>query len=72
MEVQQNDSSTGISSTISDVCDIGMASREVKDDELSQGITSLTIAMDGIAVIVNQNNSLDNNTSDQVNIHLYR
>ena len=66
IEVQQNDSSTGISSTISDVCDIGMASRDVNDDELSQGITSLTIAMDGIAVIVNQNNSLDDITSDQV------
>lgn len=66
VEVQQNDSSTGITSTIDGMCDIGMASREVKDDELSQGITPQTIALDGIAVIVNKENALEDITSDQV------
>ena len=66
VEVQQNDSSTGISSTASGVCDIGMASRELKDEEASQGLTPLTIAMDGIAVIVNKGNPLEELTSDQV------
>ena len=66
IQVQQNDSSTGISSTASGMCDIGMASRELKDTEASQGLTSLTIAMDGIAVIVNNANPAEDLTSDQI------
>lgn len=53
------------------VCDIGMASRELKDSELSAGLTPTVIAIDGIAVVVNKNNDVDGLTSDQVK-HLHR
>ncbi len=66
VQVQQSDSSTGMTNAIEGVCDIGMASREVKDSELEQGLTSTTIAMDGIAVIVNNENPLTNITTEQV------
>lgn len=66
IEVQQNDSSTGIADTISGMCDIGMASRELKEEEASQGITPLVIAMDGIAVIVNKSNTAENLSSEQI------
>ena len=58
IEVQQSDSSTGVSSTVEGVCDIGMASRELKDEETTQGITAQAIALDGIAVIVNSSTAL--------------
>ena len=66
IEVQQNDSTTGMTSAIDGVVDIGMASRELKDSELEAGLTPTTIAIDGIAVIVNNENSLDELTSEQV------
>ncbi len=59
IEVQQSDSTTGMTSAIEGVCDIGMASRAVKDEELASGLTATTIAMDGIAVIVNTANPLE-------------
>ena len=66
IEIQQSDSSTGMSDAIDGTCDIGMASRELKDSEIESGLTSTVIAMDGIAVIVNNDNEIDNLTSDQV------
>ncbi len=66
IEVQQSDSTTGVTDAINGVSDIGMASREVTEDELSQGITAQAIARDGIAVIVNTNNAIDEITSDSV------
>ena len=66
IEVQQSDSTTGVTDAINGVSDIGMASREVTEDELSQGITAQAIALDGIAVIVNTNNATDEITSDSV------
>ena len=66
VEVQQSDSSTGVQSTIDGTCDLGMASRELKDSELSQGVKPVVIAMDGIAVIVNTGSSIDDLTTDQV------
>ena len=66
IEIQQSDSTTGVESAISGVCDIGMASRELKDSETSEGITGTQIALDGIAVIVNKENSITDITSDQV------
>lgn len=66
VEVQQNDSSTGISSAASGMCDVGMSSRELKEEEKSQGLTSLTIAMDGIAIIVNKANPAEDLTSEQI------
>ena len=66
VEIQQSDSSTGVTDAIDGTCDIGMASRDLKDSEIEKGVTSTTIAMDGIAVIVNNGNLIDNLTSEQV------
>lgn len=66
IELQQSDSSTGMQSTIDGICDIGMASRSLKDSETSAGLTPTTIAMDGIAVIVNNNNVIDGFSSEMV------
>ncbi len=66
IEVQQSDSTTGMQSAIDGICDIGMASRDLKDSENEAGLNGQTIAMDGIAVIVNQNNDLTTLTLAQV------
>ena len=66
IEIQQSDSTTGVTDAINGISDIGMASRELKDDETSQGITGTVIALDGIAVIVNSENPLDDITSDMI------
>ena len=66
IEVQQSDSSTGVSSAIEGTCDIGMASRELKDSETSEGVKATVIATDGIAVVVNKDSSIENLTKDQV------
>lgn len=66
IEIQQTDSSSGINSLKDGVCDIGMASRELKDSELEAGLTPTTIAMDGIAVIVSNDNDSTGLTSEQV------
>lgn len=66
IEVQTSDSTTGMNMAMEGTCDIGMASRELKDSELSAGITGTVIAQDGIAVIVNNNSSVDALTADQV------
>lgn len=66
IEVQQSDSTTGMQSAIDGLCDIGMASRELKDSELEAGLTSTVIAQDGIAIIVNNESGIDELTSGQV------
>lgn len=66
IEIQTSDSTTGMTSTIDGICDIGMASRELKDSETEAGLTSTVIALDGIAVIVNNENPIDELTSEQV------
>ena len=66
IEIQQSDSTTGMTSAIDGICDIGMASRELKDEELEAGLTSTTIANDGIAIIVNNDNPTDDLSVDQV------
>lgn len=66
IEIQQSDSSTGMADAIDGTCDIGMASRELKDSEAEKGLTSTVIAMDGIAVIVNNDNPVTGFTSEQV------
>lgn len=66
IEIQTSDSTTGMQNAIDGVCDIGMASRELKDSELDAGLTPTVIALDGIAVIVNNSNPTDEMTSDQV------
>lgn len=66
IDVQQNDSSSGMKGAIDGIYDIGMASRDVKDSEKEAGLNSIKIALDGIAVIVNQDNTLDSITSEQI------
>ena len=66
IELQTSDSTTGMTSTIEGSYDIGMASRELKDSETSEGLKATVIATDGIAVIVNNNNPTDELSSDQV------
>ena len=66
IEIQQSDSSTGMSDTIDGTCDIGMASRELKDSEIEKGLTATVIAMDGITVIVNNDCPVDSLTNEQV------
>ena len=66
IEINMTDSSSGMTSAAEGVCDIGMASREVKQSELDKGLVSTTIATDGIAVIVNNENTYDDLTADQV------
>ncbi len=66
IEVQQSDSTTGMTSAIDGLCDIGMASRELKDSELEAGLTPTVIAQDGIAVIVNNESGVTEMTSEQV------
>ena len=66
IEIQQTGSGAGITSTIEKACDIGMSSRALKEEELAQGLTETTMAMDGIAVIVNNENAAENLTSEQI------
>jgi phosphate transport system substrate-binding protein len=66
IEIQTSDSTTGMTSAGDGVCDIGMASRELKDSELETGLTPLVIAMDGIAVIVNKDNTAEDISSDNI------
>lgn len=66
IELQTTDSTTGMTSAIDGSYDIGMASRELKDTELSEGLQATVIATDGIAVIVNKNSTVDELSSDQV------
>ena len=66
IELQTTDSTTGVTSTIDGSYDIGMASRELKDTEIAEGLVPQVIATDGIAVIVNKNNTTDELSSDQV------
>ena len=66
IEVQQSDSTTGVNSTAEGICDIGMVSRELKEEETKLGLTAQVIARDGIAVIVNNDNDVEDLTSEQV------
>ena len=66
IELQTSDSTTGMNSAIEGICDIGMASRALKDSELEAGLTATVIATDGIAVIVNNENTVDGLTAQQV------
>lgn len=65
VEIQTSDSSAGMQSAMGGTCDIGMASRDLKDEEKS-ALKVETIAKDGIAVIVNNANTCADLTLDQV------
>ena len=66
IELQTSDSTTGMTSAAEGTCDIGMASRDLKDSETQAGLTPTAIALDGVAVIVNNKNSLEDISSDAV------
>ena len=66
IEINMSDSSTGIKSAAGGSCDIGMASRDLKDSEEAEGVKATVIAIDGIAVIVNQANTADDLTNAAV------
>ena len=66
IELQTSDSTTGVTNAINGTCDIGMASRSLKDSEKSKGVQEVTIAIDGIAVIVNKSNPTENLSKAQV------
>ena len=65
IEIQTTDSSSGMTAAMDGTCDIGMASRALKDEETAS-LTGTQIALDGIAVIVNNENPVENLTSEQV------
>ena len=66
IELQTSDSTTGVTNAINGTCDIGMVSRTLKDSEKSKGVQEVTIAIDGIAVIVNKSNPTENLSKAQV------
>ena len=66
IELQSSDSTTGMTSTLEGSYDIGMASRELKEEEVGQGLKATVLATDGIAVIVNNENPTEELSSEQV------
>jgi len=66
VEIQQNDSSTGVRALQSGICDIAMSSRDLRAAEIEAGVIPTVIARDGIAVIVNKNNEFDGLSKEQV------
>lgn len=66
IELQSSDSTTGMTSTLEGSYDIGMASRELKEEEVGQGLKATVIATDGIAVIANNDNPTEELSSEQV------
>ena len=66
IEIQQTGSGAGITSTIEGACDIGMSSRDLKSEETAKGVSQTKIAMDGIAVIVNLENTVEDLTAEQI------
>ena len=65
IEIQTSDSTTGMTSAMEGSCEIGMASRELKEAEAAE-LESTAIAMDGIAVIVNNENPVENLSLEQI------
>ena len=65
IEVQMSDSTTGMTSTIDGIVDLGMASRELKESELAE-LTPVVIANDGIAIVINNDNPTEELTQEQI------
>lgn len=65
IEIQMSDSTAGLTNAIENTCDIGMASRKLKDSE-SEKLNSIEIAYDGIVIIINKENVIDNLSKDDV------
>lgn len=67
IELQESDSTTGVNAAAEGTCDIGMASRALSDEESEKGLQTTSIAMDGIVVVVNNENEITDLTTAQVN-----
>ena len=65
IELQTSDSTAGMTGAMEGTCDIGMASRELKDSE-SAALTATPIALDGIAVIENPQNPTDDMSTEDI------
>lgn len=65
IDLQTSDSTSGMTGAMDGTFDIGMASRELKDEEAAQ-LTGTVIALDGIAVVVNPANAIDDLSMDQI------
>ena len=65
IEVQQVGSSAGIKNTIEGTSDLGMSSRDLKDEEV-ESVDETQIAIDGIAVVTNTANKVKDLTMEQV------
>ncbi len=59
-------SGTGIEAAKNGTCDIGLSSRALKDEETSAGLVGTTVALDGIAVIVNADSKVSDLTVEQI------
>lgn len=66
IDIQQTGSGTGITAAMDGSCEIGMSSRDLKDEELAEGLVPVTIALDGIAVIVHPENPVEDLTAEQI------
>lgn len=66
INLETSDSSSGINNAVEGVCDLGMSSRELKEAEIEKGLSSTPIALDGVVVIVNLENPIDELASRQV------
>lgn len=66
IEIQQTGSGAGITSTIEGACDLGISSRELKEEERLKGARKTTVALDGIVVIVNLQNPTDSLSTEEV------
>ena len=66
LEPQFTGSGTGIQSCIAGTADIGNSSRALKDEEKAQGLVENIVAIDGIAVVVDKNNTIGGVTKDQL------
>ncbi len=66
VELQTSDSTTGVTNAINGNCDIGMASRGLKESELAKGVKGMVMAIDGIAVVVNNANPINELSKAQV------
>lgn len=66
IELQQTGSGAGITSVLEGACDIGMASRQLKQGEIDRGAQETAIAFDGIVVVINPANKVNNLTKEQI------
>lgn len=66
IEIQQSDSTTGVNAVVENIADIGMVSRELKESELKKGVYPQVLAIDGLVIIVNKDNKINNLSKEQV------